>query len=47
MTIIKIFSPELAQNINCNDENANAQLCEYEEYITLWLWAYKKLLNTS
>jgi hypothetical protein len=40
----KIASAEIARDIR-SGVSANIQLCAYEEYVTLWLWAYEQLLN--
>lgn len=42
---IKVFSSELAKNLLNKKINPELQLTEYEEYTTLWLWAYPELLG--
>lgn len=43
--VIKIFSPELAKCLDANESNPELRLAQYEENVTLWLWAYPELLG--
>lgn len=42
---IKVTCVELAKSINNKEINPESQLTKYEEYTTLWLWAYPELLG--
>ena len=42
---IRVCSVDLAKSLTSKEKNPELQLTEYEEYSTLWLWAYPELLG--